>query len=116
MGDIFQVHTRAKRMLCCEGTSASSSRPAASAGLRCDASVGPCPSRRALMQTSLHFAPALISCTAWTAWRPSCAVAKVLEIRKGGAGERDVIVLSSGELTIQAMQRKLYLTAGAALH
>jgi len=95
---VFVTSSCIKRMLCSQRASACSSRPSAAAGVRCDASVRPVPSRRALVQTSLHFAAALISGTAWTAWRAPCAVARVLEVRKGGAGERDVIVLSSGEL------------------
>jgi len=82
--------------------------------VHCDASVRPLPSRRALVQTSLHFAAALISGTAWMAWRAPCAAARVLKVRKGGAGERDVIELSSGEVMSRAVRHMQHLTAGAA--
>ena len=60
-------------------------------------SAGAPPSRRCFLQTSMKPAAALFWLGVCAACEPRPAQARVLKIRKGGAGERDVIVLSSGE-------------------
>ena len=60
-----------------------------------EAPVRALPSRRGLLQTSLQ---SLFCWSACAAYNTRPAQARVLDVQKGGPGERDVIVLSSGNI------------------
>lgn len=59
---------------------------------------GLAPSRRqALQRAALYAAAAALSPCMWDVAQPEAAAARVAEVRKGQKGERDILMLSSGE-------------------